>query len=278
MRIKNDGADYSGTGLGKLPYVSTPVGTLLSIYPGLSTDNKEYFQAFIDDIGGLSGSIWTKTKHVFLPVFSSTLLVAMKDLKSSADPFVDMPDARKPLNYTLTDGRLTQLYNPGNIDNRFVFNTQWYKASVFGSIKRDTTLLYNNHISQVGHGAIFKAGNGNSFTAVKYDGISQFQQRAVPGNPTKIEHTFSVSGLQGVDVTTQNVLVVDGTIGLIPINAAVNLAGSTTLGRLGYATNTDAENVRLRDAYILGYGVGYTREETIQIETAINSLMTSLLY
>lgn len=276
MNIVVNGADYSGSGLGKVPFVTPEVETILSIYPGLSQSKKLAFQLFIDTIGGLTGALWaTKIKYLFLPVLASNLLEAMKDVKGNATPFANLPDADKPTYYSFASGRLTQLdVALGSKSNLLVMTAPWYAASIFGSVKRDASTAIQNNLANYAYGNILKTGNTNHFQAQKYDNVSENQTANIFGSSTKAAHSYAVSGLTGIDSTNQNVIYVDGNSQLFNLKPLANLAGTPSLGRLGFAPNSSSPGVTLRDVYMQGYGSGFTREETQLVEGAISAFMT----
>lgn len=72
MLIVNENADFSACGLGQIKYqVSNAVKELLqSAYSMVTREDMVNFQSFIDDIGGLTGTIWSKMTDVFIYSFA----------------------------------------------------------------------------------------------------------------------------------------------------------------------------------------------------------------
>ena len=275
MIITNVGADYSGTGLGKVPYVSQEVSELLSIYSGITLPQKQAFQSFIDDIGGLSGAIFSKVYNLFIPQFASNLLEAMRDVKGMSNPFFNLNDTGKSIGYSFSNGSLSQNnVVASGYSNQLTTNGAAYLHSGFGIVKRSVSEGYGNYITLVALGNLMKSATTNDFTIQKADGTVN-QYKTVSGLATRTKHAYSFSGLTGIDADNQNNIVIDGVEGLQVIQPSFNLTLQARMS-IGYAMTSTTPTNKLTSAYLLGYAFGLTRQEAKTINAALLSFIDSL--
>lgn len=106
MVIINRSADYSSCGIGKAPIVTDETKQLLAGFTGLTYDEEMAFQHFIEDIGGVNGTIWSALSHLFIPVFANaSLKEAFFDVKGGSTHYPNsvITDENVSSYYDLTD-------------------------------------------------------------------------------------------------------------------------------------------------------------------------------
>lgn len=278
MIITNVGADYSGTGLGKVPYVSAEINQLLSVYPSITNIKKQAFQAFIDNIGGLNGTIWGKVNYLFCPILSANLAECFIDLKGHENPIPTLTIAERDNNYSFVSGKLSQNSVVMSSGDELIGDATIpvYRISGFGIVDRNTSYSSSNFITRVGGGNISKTPDGNGFYIQKHDGTNN-QDKSVAGLSNRPVHAYTYSGLAGIDAESQNILIVDGVEGLQTIKPSFNLSYTSNIGSLGTFVSSTTPTHKLQDASMLGFGLDFTREESRIVNTALLTFADSVI-
>lgn len=268
MIIINKGADYSACGLGKIPYFTPEIANMLSIYSKITNFQKYAFQKFIDDIGGLNGSIYQKIKTLIIPFYSNTSLEAITDVKGNNETVVNTTNIVLSTRYSLVNNMLVQ--NSSDIPiNIFSENSLLYSVSPFGILKNEVNETINNYISSVGDGNIM-LNTANDLNIQKFDGTYN-QNTYISKVTTKSKTSYVASGSTGIDSANQNVLIRDGVISLCAIQPNFNITKISQLGTLGYSSMS--ASMHLYNAYMLGWAEGLTREEAIMVDKALGNFI-----
>ncbi|WP_437918448.1 hypothetical protein [Sphingobacterium sp. LRF_L2] len=277
MQIVVKNANYSGTGLGKVPYVSEEVNTLLSVYSSITLEQKSHFQIFVDEIGGIGGTIWNKfaANSLLLPCFSSNLSEALLNVCTGSHNLVASA-ANFAQYWEFSNGKLSQVYSatsPG--DNLRINRTGKliYALSPFGVVdKFGDYANVNKMVTTLGQGNLSVIG-ASRMSIQKSDGTNN-QNISLTVTDSNDFLAYTATGLQGISEATQNRIVINGQVALQAIQASFSLTASTWIGALGSTSATTSNQGGLRNARVLGFAEGFTAEEASLVNSALVNLMS----
>lgn len=264
--VKN--ADYSNLGNPKVDYVSDELAQNLKKYAVFRQDLAYQLQKFFDNYcGGMGSATYNKITHLVLPFYATSLIESVKNLVGTTT-FANLPDSQLPTNYTLTNGILSQNNASfGSYSPQLSTNTEIYKISQFGIFPE--IVGDENFFSSLGDGSVSIPANTRTLFAQKFDGTSN--QFGAYQFEAKSKHVYSFTGLQGISSPTQNTLSVDGVESNFPIQAGFNITKISPIGSIGNPWSNYSSN-RLRGAYLMGFAVGLTKEESLRINLGLIEL------
>ncbi|WP_437918592.1 hypothetical protein [Sphingobacterium sp. LRF_L2] len=277
MQIAVIGADYSGTGLGKVPYVSSEVNALLSVYSEITLSQKSAFQTFVDEIGGIGGTIWNKfaANSLLLPIFSSTLSEALINVCTGSHNLV-AASANFAQYWSLSDGKLSQVYSSGSPGDNIRINVTGrliYTLSPFGIVdKFPDYASVNKLVTHIGQGNLSVIG-ASRMSIQKSDGTNN-QNVSYTVTDERDFLAYTATGLQGISEATQNRIIINGQTSLQAIQASFSQTAVSWIGSLGSTSATIANQIGLRNARVLGFGEGFTLEEASIVNAALINLVS----
>lgn len=264
--VKN--ADYSNLGNPKVDYVSDELAENLKKYAVFRQDLAYQLQKFFDNYcGGIGSGTYNKITHLILPFYATSLTESVKNLVGTTT-FANLPDYQLPTNYTHLNGILSQNNASfGDYSPQLSVNTEIYKISQFGIFPE--IMGDDNYFSSLGDGNASIMANTRNFFAQKFDGANN--QFGAYTFATKTKHCYSFTGLQGVSTLTQNVLCVDGVESNFPVQSGFNTTKISPVGSIGNPWSNYSSH-RLRGAYLMGFAIGLTKEESLRINLGLIEL------
>ncbi|WP_116787640.1 hypothetical protein [Flavobacterium psychrotrophum] len=273
MIIVNKNSNYSGTGLGKLPYVSAEVNALLAAYSTIAASDKYKVQVFVDAIGGLNGAIYGKLKTLMLPIFAASALEGVTNFKTGLRAFLSLTDAQVPTVYALNSRKLYQNDAVSPASLVLAATTNAYKISPFGVVGAAVTpAVTNNYVSNIAEGNIVFTAT-NVLIQKAYGG----QNQNVAINNSATIRSFAASGIEGTATATQNALYLNNVEGLQAVRADFSLTQVTQIGSIGKTLTATGGAERLNGLYVHGIAEGLTKAEALLLERSLNALVTSII-
>lgn len=267
MNLIVTGADYSNTGLGKVPYVSEELNSLLSVYGSITQEDKFNAQELIDSIGGISGDIMNKAFHVILPIFSTNAVEGILDLKTGVrnfmDPYLNSGDLAGK--YSISQKALQQT-SAGYFDDCRI-NHSVLNSAISGSfaVIQNSTYVKPNYITSTGLGnALISTDNVD---IQKYDGTNN-QNVSLARNKSVDYNVVSFSGQSGNNSGNRNRLFVDSTSNDF---AMVALSGSS---QMSIGVRGDSSSFNLQGLAVGFFCDGLTVPETQILHSALTDFIS----
>lgn len=266
MILQIKGADYSQTGLGKLPYVSDEVRILLELYPSITEKDRQNVQKLIND----AGDAFDKSFYVILPILSANTRQAISNFKTGAIGLTSADfqnDVYTNARYFMDSDKTLNSNSLADFgDNSINQTLPTYSASGSFAV-RNVAKSSTNLLTDLGSGNINISPSG-SVVCQKYDGTNNQRADVVTPASSIRYNTTSFSGQVGNTSGTVNKLYVDSAVGDFDI---VGLTGNSKMS-LGHKLTS--EGLPLLKVAAAIYCQGLTTAETLQLHNALKDFIS----
>ena len=266
MLVINPNADYSECGLGKVPYVSPSVKTMLeAAYSGISFSKMCAYQAFLDTIGGADGTIWPKIKLLYFPCFASNLEEAFYELKGNTTHYSGFYKTAEKANlaWTFNTDNIIKTDQSGLDLYMFTESSTAYTEDYYNILTDEYCPFAISTISD----------NSNVFTTLSVGDLPWNKNNSTwqfAGKNSNNELLDQVINLVHTDynkivivpdgiTTSRTVYYNEGGVQKIA-TSAVSLEGNVTRERVNFGKH---------NMYAFGFAVGLTTEEALTLENAL---------
>lgn len=238
--------------------------TLMANYTGITEAHLKAMQKFLNAIGGLSGSIWSKIEQLYMPVFANAAGQIFWDVKQGAAKYP--PQAVTSSNvgdyYSATYGtgatRITALSNGNGI--LFKKQTDVSTAFVFGVLPTNSTVK-----------VVF--GKGNCSESVANFKVTVSGTDVVESWPGARGRTYVYRPNKGLSSTFD---VYHGGVKLSAINGNRDYTNSDTVNSYLSAWGNGQHETTGLVFQVQGFGQGLTSEEAATLSSALETLKDSL--
>lgn len=237
--------------------------TLMANYTGITEAHLKAMQKFLNAIGGLSGSIWSKIEQLYMPVFANAAGQIFWDVKQGAAKYP--PQAVTSSNvgdyYSATYGTGATRTTALTSGNGVLFNSQTNvsTAFVFGIVPSNSNIKVTFSTGGCNSTAVtYKAKINNVDTTATWSGA---RGRTYLYRPNKgLASTFDVyhNGVKLVTSSSSDFTNVDDK--------------NSYLNAWGYSQHEETGLV----FQVQGFGQGLTSEEAATLNTALGILKDSL--